>query len=524
MNPASTPGGPSWQHEPAAPTTTERVVSSPFFRWIRGLDITRAPDRWVGGVAGGIAGRTGLDLALVRGLIVILSVFGGIGVLLYGLAWALLPEPDGRIHVEQAGRGSWTSGLTGAAALVVIGLWRPNLPLLGDGGSGGLLWALFWIGAVVLFVYWIVNRSSGGRGLPGTSGGGQDPRGPQSFGDQPAAGSAQPFGPVPYSPDPSSAEGPPGNDAEPEAEHPNVNRTVPLPYQPDLNTRSITGTYNPPYSSDQALWSGSTPYSAFPSAPAAYPASDAAAHRQSPARHRPLRPSGSATALLIGGAIVTASALLVVDYLGILDLANPAVVAFAAAAIVLALGVLALGARGRTSGLVGLTGALALVAALVASFTVVGGTWIVVQDSRTTPISLRAAAGGYSVMAAQSTIDLADLPTPTRDVVVPVNVLVSDVTVIVPDDLPVEVRTRMALGNADARGTASGLDTPSPEFQSSGGVLQLSNGDLNPDTTGPALVLDVRGALSDVTIVTAAGSDSSFPPDASTSTPTGDTP
>ncbi|MHA7208881.1 PspC domain-containing protein [Arthrobacter sp. MDT1-65] len=622
MTSAPNPGGPSWQQEPAAPNPLGHPASSPFYRWIRGLDVTRASDRWIGGVAGGVARRTGLDLALVRGIIVVLAVFGGIGVLLYGLAWALLPEPDGRIHLEQAGRGSWTSGLTGAVALVTVGLWGPNVPFH---GGGGLFWTVFWIGAVVLFVYWIVNRSSDGGTRPEMPGGGPSgsgggpasgpvpPSGPGSFGPgsfgpgsfgpgssgpgSSGPGSSGPAGPPPFggsgpagfggSTGPTGSTGPDGptdvtdaggstdtsgspdfdtsfsgaadsaavggsessgsptgpsgsspigddagddagNDAPDDAagggrdrtgaQDDDTDRTVPLPYRPGAPTQAIHAspqTYEPyqPYQG----WSDTSVYPG-----PGVPATGAPSRTGRTPDHRAPRPSGSATALLVGGAVTVAAVVLAFDYTGVLDITNAAVVAFATAAIVLALGVVALGVRGRTSGLVGLTAALATVGALVASFTVVGGAWIVAQESRTVPASLQAASDGYSVLAAQTTIDLADLPRPARDVVVPVNSLVSDVTVIVPADVPVEVRTRMALGSADAQGAAPALGTPSPQFDGDGGVLQLSSDELNPDATGPALILDVRGALSDVTIVTAPGADTS--PTPSSPTPAGDTP
>ncbi|WP_181035040.1 PspC domain-containing protein [Arthrobacter sp. B0490] len=672
MTSAPNPGGPSWQQEPAAPNPSGHPASSPFYRWIRGLDVTRAPDRWIGGVAGGVARRTGLDLALVRGIIVVLAVFGGIGVLLYGLAWALLPEPDGRIHLEQAGRGSWTTGLTGAVALVTVGLWGPNVPFH---GGGGFFWTVFWIGAVVLFVYWIVNRSSDGRtrpGMPGGpfgSGGGPGggpvpPTGPGSFGpgssgpgssepgssgpdssrpgssgpgsSAPAGpppfggsgpagfggstgpfgptGSTGPFGPTgstgstgstgpdgpagfggsfgptgstgpdgptdiagasgsadasgspdsgtgrsghfsgtpgsegtgsPESPAGASGSSPVGDDAGDDsrddsrddavggvghdhrtgthdhrtgAQDDDTYRTVPLPYRPDAPTQAIRA-YPQPYEPYQ-------PYQGWADT-SVYPGSGVSATGASSRRGRTLdnrapRPSGSATALLAGGAVTIAAVVLAFDYTNVLDVSNAVVVALATAAIVLALGVVALGVRGRTSGLVGLTAALATLGALIASFTVAGGAWIVAQESRTVPASLQAASDGYSVLAAQTTIDLADLPRPARDVVVPVNSLASDVTVIVPEDVPVEVRTRMALGSADAQGSVPTLGTPSPQFDSDGGVLQLSSGELNPDATGAALILDVRGALSDVTVVTAPGTDTS--PTPSSPTPAGDTP
>ena len=73
-----------------------------FFDWIRSQGIHRGRERWVGGVASGIAQRFGVDPLIVRGILIVLTVFAGVGVLLYGIAWALLPEPDGRIHVQEA--------------------------------------------------------------------------------------------------------------------------------------------------------------------------------------------------------------------------------------------------------------------------------------------------------------------------------------------------------------------------------------------------------------------------------------
>ena len=50
-------------------------------------------DRWIAGVCGGIAARTGLDVNLVRVLAVLLAVFGHlIGLIAYLAAWALVPE------------------------------------------------------------------------------------------------------------------------------------------------------------------------------------------------------------------------------------------------------------------------------------------------------------------------------------------------------------------------------------------------------------------------------------------------
>ena len=99
---------------------------SGFFDWIRGLGVRRGRDRWIGGVASGIAERLGIDPVIVRGVFVVLALSFGVGVLAYGIAWALLPEPDGRIHVEEVGHGYWSAGLTGAAVFILLGLSGPG--------------------------------------------------------------------------------------------------------------------------------------------------------------------------------------------------------------------------------------------------------------------------------------------------------------------------------------------------------------------------------------------------------------
>ena len=132
-----------------------------FFDWIRSQGIYRGRDRWIGGVASGIAHRLGVDPLIIRGVLIVLTVFAGIGVLAYGLAWALLPEPDGRIHVQEAAAGRWTAGMTGALITSVIGF-----PSLGTGvwgwdrfGFGAFVWTVFWVGGAIYLVYYLTQRN-----------------------------------------------------------------------------------------------------------------------------------------------------------------------------------------------------------------------------------------------------------------------------------------------------------------------------------------------------------------------------
>jgi signal transduction histidine kinase len=51
-------------------------------------------DRWLGGVASGVAIRLGVEATIVRLAFVALGFASGVGVVLYGLAWVLLPERE----------------------------------------------------------------------------------------------------------------------------------------------------------------------------------------------------------------------------------------------------------------------------------------------------------------------------------------------------------------------------------------------------------------------------------------------
>src|SRR5690606_38583774 len=75
-----------------------------FFDWLRGLGFQREPG-WLGGVASGIATRIGIDVMLVRGILVVLAILGFPVLFLYAVVWLLAPDSTGRIHCEQLGRG-----------------------------------------------------------------------------------------------------------------------------------------------------------------------------------------------------------------------------------------------------------------------------------------------------------------------------------------------------------------------------------------------------------------------------------
>lgn len=71
------------------------------FDSIRRIGFRRGPDRLLGGIAGGLAEVTGLNVWLVRLIVLISFLLPVLGVGAYAVVWALTPWQDGRIPVEQ---------------------------------------------------------------------------------------------------------------------------------------------------------------------------------------------------------------------------------------------------------------------------------------------------------------------------------------------------------------------------------------------------------------------------------------
>ncbi|WLQ06933.1 PspC domain-containing protein [Arthrobacter oryzae] len=463
---AQMPGAQGPHPHPGAPTDGRYAYpQSPpqnFFTWVRSHGVHRGSDRWIGGVASGIAHRLGVDPLIVRGVFIVLSIFAGIGVLLYGIAWALLPEPDGRIHVQEAGAGRWSTGMTGALITTVIGF-----PSLGNGfwgwernGFGGFFWTVFWIAGAVYLIYYLSQRDKATNGAPvmnnsteaGTTAGGTafaatSPAGTSS------AGISSPASGAPYEPGVLTG-GPYAGGAYSGAQY-------------DGGAPG-SGGYGPtpPYVGGY----GGPPAPA-PKAPNVGPGAPAVAVT-------------AGLALLVGGGIKALEALNVTN-LG--DATNAVV--WASGAAVLGLGILVAGLRGRTSGILGFFAVVALV---------IGGIFNVVpngdrfrfQDANWSPASIEQASQGFNITGGSGTADLTRLnitPPLGSDVVIPMDVTASNLTVIIPDTVPVEIRADMTLGNLN------------DGSQNHGGMTsQQSN--YNTDKPGAALILEIDGTMSNVTI------------------------
>jgi phage shock protein PspC (stress-responsive transcriptional regulator) len=152
-----------------------------FFAAVRSSGVERSPDRWFAGVCGGVAERLGVDPLLVRGVLVALTVVGGLGLAAYGVCWLLLPdgtsarptgtdeeddrpEPSGaprvpgRIEAEAVLRGdvSGSAWLAGALVLADLALPRALLGLFNQ-NLDGPGWGFLTTGLLALLGWWFLR-------------------------------------------------------------------------------------------------------------------------------------------------------------------------------------------------------------------------------------------------------------------------------------------------------------------------------------------------------------------------------
>lgn len=474
------PRGQDQQTEPLLPPPAAGPYASPqapqstdFFTWIRSHGIQRGRDRWIGGAASGIAHRMGIDPLIVRGIFIVLTLFAGIGVLLYGIAWAFLPEPDGRIHVQEAGAGRWSSGMTGALITTVLGLTG-----LGGGfwgwsrdGFGGFLWTVIWVGGAIYLVYYLTQRNKARNGAPMNT--------PQPAGAGGNASFAAPYPTTTYpvapytsayaATDSASAGTPPYTPVPPAGPTPPSGSNFPGgdKYRGDAYGGG-SGSYG------GGNYGGYQP----PQGPV------------QPPKPRPSGPGAPAVAITAGAALLVGGSLKALDAANVINLGDAGnAIVWASGAAVLGLGILIAGLRGKTSGILGFFAVVALVIGGI--FNVVGnGDRVRFTQVNWTPVSIDQARNGVDVTAGRGTLDLTEMnltaPLPS-DVVIPLDVTASNVTVVIPDDVPVKIEADMTMGNLNEGDTRRGGNT-SGETR------------YNTDKPGPSLIVEIDGTFSNITI------------------------
>jgi signal transduction histidine kinase len=101
-----------------------------------------ADDRLVGGVAAGVAGRTGIDVTVVRAGFVIAVLAGGFGLAAYVVAWLMIPAAGEQATIASKALKD-RSGMALATALgsVLVALFI-IVSLVGAGWFGSLAWPL----------------------------------------------------------------------------------------------------------------------------------------------------------------------------------------------------------------------------------------------------------------------------------------------------------------------------------------------------------------------------------------------
>ena len=110
-----------------------------------------ADDRVIAGVCGGIAEHFAIDATIVRVVAVVLTLFGGAGLLLYAVAWAMIPEQGHRRSYADAWlrHPGWQPWVGIVLILIAFSIVSDHVWHLGDIGFPIFL---IGVGAFLLFV------------------------------------------------------------------------------------------------------------------------------------------------------------------------------------------------------------------------------------------------------------------------------------------------------------------------------------------------------------------------------------
>jgi phage shock protein PspC (stress-responsive transcriptional regulator) len=393
--------------------------------------LTRATDdKVVGGVAGGLGRYFGIDPVVFRIAFVVLALAGGSGILLYLLAWLLVPDDTGSVALPRLGsernQKLLTAVLVGGGLLILIDQF-------GNRGHGdvpvGLV--LVALGALVL---WSRRDGSGDSRPP------YPPAGGGGGGRYVASTATSP--PPPAPPVPPAPEGSPEAFGEP-----------PLVAPADTPDDSPAG---PPADSaddsvaDPAAGAPTVPLvmsTAPPSGPVR-PSADPVAAASPRARKEPKPRS----------VLVPATFSLLAVLAGGLALVGVSAATGLALALLVTGGALVVGAwrgRGRWLIPVGLVLAVALAAASIVDVPVRGGT----GDARFAPTTPAAVRTPYRLAAGNMTLDLGALDLGGTTVTVVASVAAGNLRVVVPAGVAVDLDAHAGAGNLRLFGhEADGLD------------------------------------------------------------------
>lgn len=406
-----------------------------FFAGLRRVDLRRSDDNWIGGVCSGLAERLGVDALVIRALFVLLSLGMGVGVLIYLVAWLLIPNQQDEAHIEQGLR----DGRAESIVLLVVAV----LAMFGSFGwfGGGWLWdrgGTFGWGLVSLVIlglgaWWLWSEWSK-REQPGFYG--------QRFAmeTQPQHPAPPPFAGDSSVPGATSVPGDRAAPGDPAGAGDSFAGTT-----AGTSAGGAGGT-----TGGATAWTG---HGGVP--PLGSPSEGGTWHRRErapkppPAPRRPSRRSAGVAGTLLGmGLALTAGGGLAWAATEYSWSVNPVVIGLVGALAALGLVVLILGLVGRTSGFPGFLAVVALLATagalpigeqFVVSGRVGDATWNLGPSSND--------PGPYRVGAGTGTLDLRRVSAEQFTEPIEASVSFGNLTILVPEDVTVRIDAGVGMGS-----------------------------------------------------------------------------
>ena len=444
-----------------APTHTTGLDR--FFDWLRSIDLRRdGEDKWLAGVCSGIATRLGVDPIVIRAVLVALVVMGGVGITVYLIAWAFLPNDKETIVAERAIRDG---DVLGIILLVVVALSLVGgTGVAGDWGGVGWLW---WVALPIGLVVWLVmrNRTPGqvhrAAAQTGTWTAETSDRMAQASVD--LADRASTSGQTGYAGQAGYAGAAPGAPTAPYGPGP-VPPTAPYGSAPYGSA---------PY--------GSAPYGSGP-VPPVPPAPPKRPIAPRPPRAPRRRGAGFVGALLVSGAALAAYG----TALWLHDANNwsgsDETVALAAALGVFGIGILVIGLLGRRASLTAFIAVILAIttwsASVVPNLTFGGGIGERVWRPTATDTTER-----YRLGIGQGELDLTELPdNPTTPREIDAGVGIGELRIRIPENLTVEVRSSVGAGDISQANPGGPLGEL-PPFPANGDRDVFDNSRSNRDGT-----------------------------------------
>lgn len=398
--------------------------------------------RKIAGVAAAVGNRYGIDPVIVRAALVVATVVGGFGVLLYLLGWLFLPqEGDETSGIEALfgrGRSSMPSALT-------IGLCIALIPVAG--GTMGGMWfhgGGFIVLALLAAGFYLLHRNRGQLSRPVASATDFSAGAPAFFHAEPTSGTS---GQAPQHPETPTGDTPVAQDAQ--AAPPAWDPLGAAPFAWDLP--------------DPA------PVSAPPE----------------PRAPRPRSKVGPAT---VGLALLVAGTGAVLNIAGVGWFTPPHIIGLALTVLGLGMVVGAFVRGGR--GLVVLAVPLALAGLILTAMPfseLDRGGW---DDIRQTPLRADQVLPSYAATGGRIELDLTKVAPSETPIVTDISTTMGEAVVIVPDSADVTYTCETTMGSVDCLG----------DEQAGHGGGPVSGTDLGREPGGQEIQLTVSSTMGSVEV------------------------